>query len=643
MPFTRDADEDKKITNIQPLTPTDSDKQLTTTSNDELNFYKTWKYSKQYSSINTEGGQKPPPACGSPTFVWHLGIWHRASADEAEEDTSDLASQQSSTDAYIEERFKRFDIHNKKFFEEICKFSRHLQRLGCISGLEEEKLEFCEPQGLNPPWMNPKSPAYTHPFHACSSTSLSFTLWWHDENEDGESVRNAPVINPEYSALRVRVQMQTHVDHVTISFFIDAAKPYGEPQIYARTDSNGETHEQFGRRRLKIANYLERMREICGHQITHGFIEQDRFPEQFYPSPQRDDFSDDAQYNAALEAHRVEEERAAADLLKISDYFYEGIWEDFAKSFDFSMPERDNSSDDTIKETDSNTLKFGKIFANLHGVVMSMPGVNTQDHADRKKIVAEMRQRHGIPTPAEPLEVEANPGLGRFQVFNKQSGEPNTVMKSFLPFLRRMTPWADYRDFVGCGIFDWRALYIGAPGTTGSFHYRQEVASRWNEIPADNMSPNEQIGRHEEWSAMRYLLLTKGEPHREQIGRIIERINALHTMRLFALKNVHVIKNAGIHLQLIGHELDGALHSWSKKRREIEKQYDEFIKSAWDEAKNKRSFIKNIRKTAEWLDDFLVTGFETILNSNSSPPPKRTTVVPIPVMYVEHQRVNDLS
>jgi hypothetical protein len=186
----------------------------------------------------------------------------------------------------------------------------------------------------------------------------------------------------------------------------------------------------------------------------------------------------------------------------------------------------------------------------------------------------------GVPAPNSPLEQAANTGVGTFNVFDIANGEPNTILKSWWPFMRRVTPWADYRDFIGCGLTEWRALYMSAIGTSGNFFHDQEALGRLQELPAGSWPVCEKGGALDGNLPARYLILTKGEPHREQIGRFAERINALEAMRLFSLKNLNLIKNAGLHLRLLGQQLDGILQVWGEQRQAIENQYTALIQKA---------------------------------------------------------------
>jgi len=76
----------------------------------------------------------------------------------------------------------------------------------------------------------------------------------------------------------------------------------------------------------------------------------------------------------------------------------------------------------------------------------------------------------------------------------------------------------------------------------------------------------------------RFFVVTKGEPHRRQIGRFVERLVSLETMRAFAFKNLGTIHNASLHLRTLTMALDDILERWAAERKEIQKPWDEVRK-----------------------------------------------------------------
>ena len=506
------------------------------------NPHVVWNYSGQYHDIVTDGGRKPPPAFGSPTFVWHIGIWRKVS----EVITERSAAQFDDKFDEIAGKFQEQDAHNQKFFDEINGFVKRLQEKGRVLRADARNnidgFAFQAPAAREEARIREEAGhKKTHRFKDCEPQSLGFTLWWTDSNEDGSPVQNIRPGNPAHSALRVRVQVVTHFEHVTLSFYIDAAKPYGEPQIYKRGDLPVEV---YGFRRERITQALMRLRAIGADQIRHGYIERDRIPER-----------------------GVSEEDGKA-LQEIADYFYDGIWQDFMTSFGIHAEGHGRILIDTVDGPGHKSE--GEIFLDHRGVVMAVDGLNTSLNLEQEKDANALRAEFGAPANGDAREQMANASFGRFPRFDPKSNEPGVVLNSYWPFIRRFVSWADYRDVIGCGITEWRSLYVNSLAVSGSFYGDDEGPGRQAEVPD---LKHEKEGRAQAVTPVTYLVLTKGEPNREQIGRFVDRINALAANRLFALKNLRTIKNAGTHINLLGRELDGILRYWGDERQAIEDKY----------------------------------------------------------------------
>ena len=141
---------------------------------------------------------------------------------------------------------------------------------------------------------------------------------------------------------------------------------------------------------------------------------------------------------------------------------------------------------------------------------------------------------------------------GRAVISTAAPNELNAVVKAFWPFVRRITPYADLREYIACGVMNWRALYVTALGSPRTFDWREEGEGSAAYIPAKHL-PEELFHSAERYdflsggdqqNPLRYLFLTKGEPHRQQIGLIVDRINIMGTMRLIALRDWTIIRDA---------------------------------------------------------------------------------------------------
>lgn len=462
-----------------------------------------WDYSGSYLEVVEEGTQKPPPSFGTPTLAWHLGVWPKAAAEINRKAKK------------LEERISHYEDYNEKFFEDLSRLLHSLQDKGRILGVDIQPLK---------PAAQALAYARTHSFKVWRPQSLTFTLWWQDEA--GFERTNARQAAPSQNDLRVRVQAQTHLDHATISFFIDAGRPRGPKRV-------SSVGEAMGERRRKIFDHIDRVKTICAEQIERGTVEFDRLPER--------DISD----------------ADAATLREAADYCYDKIWSEMVAAFGFG---------DIVAATGAPKDRVGEVFADFRSIVLASDGIPTASEMERRDERFGLRKDVGISDNTN--DSVSSVGFGRYPRFDNTVGEPNSVLKSYWPFIRRLTPRADDREFLACGVFDWRALYVTPLGLRTTKFEADEVDSIDAIVPGGHLpDATEALG------PVRQLFLTKREPNRQQIGRIVERINAIGTMRMFTLRNWATIRNAGTHIRLIGDQLDGILARWSTQRSEIEDQY----------------------------------------------------------------------
>jgi hypothetical protein len=494
-----------------------------------------WAYAREYNRNASEGHQRRPAAFGCPTLVMHMGVWQKRQSDEIYHFDERTA---------IEKKFGSFDEHNETFVEEVNKFIISIQKLGRVLRKDEaedsniDSFSFAGVEATYQARRRRKSGKAAHKFKSHDPQSVAFTLWWQDCGPDFKPVRNRRAVHPDLSAIRTRVQACAYTDHVTISFFIDVGKPYGHRQIYSPHEVKDT---DIGNRRRRINNCLRTIREVSAQQIREGYVERDRIPEQGVTPG------------------------TARELLEAADYLYDGVWRDFMESFDIQDAALIGGG-----RNGRGGLE-GERFADYRGLMMSVPGLETPPNRERLSNAEALRRDLMVKEPQNPRERNANVGVGSLNNFDFDNNEPNTILKSLWPFLRRMTPWADYKDFVGCGMIGRRLIYVSPIDATGKFYPDEEGPDRAAEIPALHLpADEEENGNRHAPRPIRYLALTRGEPHREQTGRFIELINAAATKRLFALKKFVTIKNAGVHVRLLGRELDGILQLWGDERKKIE-------------------------------------------------------------------------
>ena len=181
------------------------------------------------------------------------------------------------------------------------------------------------------------------------------------------------------------------------------------------------------------------------------------------------------------------------------------------------------------------------------------------------------------------------------QTSTADGAEPNAVVKAFWPFVRRITPRADFREFIACGVFDWRAIYITALGSNSQYVEGQErepsqrarkgeaairvaaelLGGRQGPCAASAGGPFDSLVHSAHGAAAATIIpcatccSTKHAPHPRQIGRIAERINTMGTMRLYALKDWSAVRNADAYIRIFGQELDQITKGWGSDRQLI--------------------------------------------------------------------------
>lgn len=539
-------------------------------------------WSRTFSYNMGEGHTQPAPEFGAPAMTWHIAFWPKTDADPNHTATafSELGS------AGWRKLFGEFKEKRKKLYAsakdggDFNSFLVKLQRKGrLLRGAQPEQLLLEDRSARIPEHLR---------FDRLETTYLCFTLWWLDE---GETQTGFVTGDPAPSAIRVRVSVKAFFDHTTVSFYLDAGKPWNLPSVYT-------SKEAVGKRRAKIFKAVEDVRAICQDRLAQGAANKPLLPEHLTnPS--------DAQI-----------------LHDASEYLYSTIWGEFCRDFGFYM-------EDAVTPD-------GRCFANFRGLVMSTDGVV---QGELPRLGESPRQQHGgsteisgVPhagesTPGEDdsisgaageetdgewltPEESAWPGVNIHKFADEPAdgkSEANAVIKAFWPFVRRITHDADYKEHIACGLLNWRALFITSLGAKSTVRQGadwkhtpprgdvpaggllDEVAERDPTVRDDNNQLKKQL-------AVRYLFLTKFEPHRRQIGRIVERMNRLGTIRLFALKGLEFIQNADIHIRILGQELDGITHWWSTRCDAIQREYLATGRQIQAELEQKHTWFKEYRE-----------------------------------------------
>jgi hypothetical protein len=499
-------------------------------------------YSPQYETIVSQGHTRPTPAFGAPTLIWHVAIWPRRQARSSGEpcdphDTSSLRHPEAK--AELERRRKRWVTQINSFLSTMqAKSSPRPEQ----PTAQERQFKPGPPHDLKLDPSLARADRFFDPVWILEQETVPFILWWADPNETDadKACRNA---------IRVCVHPEVNSDYACISFYMDIGQRWDAAHSAVPPSTKPVT------RREKLLAAVADIRNICEFQLK----------------PVRDG------EGAPVDGPAVPETLASPDTRKPDDLpaalrsarnlLYVDIWEQF--STDMSCHLDDVAGD------------RGEVFANFRGLVLSTEGL-TADTGYAP---------HG---PATASVGTAN--FAKFSGnarFDEDGAEPNAVAKAFWPLLRRITPRADFREFIACGVLNWRAIYMTALGSSSQYvagHERRPSIIDEGEasirVPAhllpDDEKPlaaasgdghfdslvhrrqSERVGNNH---PVRYLLLTKFEPHPRQIGRIAERINTMGTMRLFALKDWAAIRNADSYIRILGQELDRVTEKWGDDRK----------------------------------------------------------------------------
>ncbi|PWT96006.1 MAG: hypothetical protein C5B53_10440 [Candidatus Melainabacteria bacterium] len=532
-------------------------------------------YTKQFFTVTRKGHTSPTAEFGAPAVAWHVSFWPLQKNDPHAFPMVHDGGQIKSESEILGD----FKQARQKVISDFNGFLANLQARGRVPDAPFDPASF----RLN----NPKDwQASIEPFHVSESETTSFTLWWPDDvSGDGNVIASRPPRKPIQSDLRIQVQAEAHADYSSITFIIDAGKPWNDLPSFSLSDVLAR---RLGRRRETIYKHVENIRTICEtrleaeDQFGKRLIDMELLPE---PNPI---------CGTTLLSLHLGYTDAAEALKGAADYLYDLLWKEFCTDFGFNLC-----------DIAGNT---GEVFANFRGLVLSTCGAVP---------AADGLAKATRPDPASTSAPGTKP-FPRFdgggEGFGVSKPEPNAIVKAFMPFLRRFRSEGDWRDWIASGILDWRAIYITPIGAQSEFAPFDDcefdpVANVPGLIPAGHL-PRRRADEHAivdigadcgDWASgretpttasydlpapFRYLLLTKFEPNRKQVGRMIERINALGDHRLFALKNWSVIQNAGVWINHFGRELDEVYRSWISETEHLERdiylpELEKFNKVLW--------------------------------------------------------------
>ncbi|MDX2205175.1 MAG: DUF3422 family protein [Hyphomicrobiaceae bacterium] len=449
-------------------------------------------YHDYYTRLTQEGHRRPTARLDAPALVWHVAIWPKKDADAQDtrvniEKNGEQSETKTDENLYVE-AIEEFNERRTKIAEHFSKFLVRLQERG-RSVAPEKFAELKIIPDLAERGNPPKTVFYER-------DSLGFTLWW----ADGGNVQTGCPVDPTADYLRVRVQVDAYLDFISITFCIDPQKSY---DMWTLPPGAGV-------RRKSILSTVKTVTDICDQRIASVIPSGDLLPENL-PHSQ------------------------GAELLKAAEFLYGEIWDQFRRSFEFTL---EDIAGDTCE-----------VFANFLGLVLSTKG-------DEKRQVDKTTDG---------------------STFEPSGAEADRVIAGYFPFVRRAVPAADYRQFTLSGIIGWKAMYISSLGAPSGFAQSDEskVIDKqryWesNEVPAGHLPepPLDVPADKARPDPIRYMIFVRNAPDRKQLARLVERMNAMGSTRLFALRDFLKIREASTHVRMRGQELDVIVEQWTKSQDE---------------------------------------------------------------------------
>ena len=142
----------------------------------------------------------------------------------------------------------------------------------------------------------------------------------------------------------------------------------------------------------------------------------------------------------------------AAALMRASRFLYSKVWDEFWEAP--RLPPLGQVIGDS-----------GRVFANFRGLVLSTTRTSTACPCFQDRPVT-IRFLASSATAGSMIAARAH---------RPNPTKPTPSVKAFWPFVRRITPNADQREYIACGVMNWRALYISALSSARAFDWEEEA------------------------------------------------------------------------------------------------------------------------------------------------------------------------
>jgi hypothetical protein len=533
-------------------------------------------YADDYDIMRPIGQSSPTPKFGGPALVWHVALWPdtekdpqnvRPEGDDEKRRLFGRAPNQVEIRQEIQKRLDELDpvkwktavgsVANDKFHEaSVNQYYNFTKAVDDQLRLLLDKLTKLGRRGGKPvdfQRVDPKTRGATEPrkfdgtekFDVLKREVLTFTIWWPDDGPlNGRT--------PGADALRIRAQIEVYADYVTLSFYLDVDHLWqsgnGTAQTAPPAGGGQENSPAPVSRRARIGQHIERIQKICDARIDSPLVSRE------------------------FSARDVKGDDKKA-LFEASKYLYDDIWDEFGVQFGLGDPAKL-----TGIVGESRSLR---VFANFRGLVLPTAGSadpECQPAADKFTRDGKLTYDPAAPGKEPFARFAVNDGSDDSD--STTPNEANAVVKAYWPFVQRFTTHADDKDFIACTVMGRRAIYITALGAQSDATTEDEAPGRDPESAREWLQEEEPGFDDAASQALRYLFLTKGPPNTRQIGKIVERINALGTMRHYALKDWFTLRNAGKHVRMRGQELDRIIRDWTDGRAYIDYKFNNLYGSS---------------------------------------------------------------
>jgi len=238
------------------------------------------------------------------------------------------------------------------------------------------------------------------------------------------------------------------------------------------------------------------------------------------------------------------------------------VRENYAEPINFSVGVPWRDEDPTQQEAETAAFLFANFWASFGDEIRGRLQIPKSERLFPGRIFADFR---GIVARIDPQWESAVQPRGNILdaaeeerrdlgLEHKQFSdlEARWVLSAIWPFFKTSNPGRDTdtrrKDSIACLMLKKQVLYISSLGA----HEDIDIAERF--LRTHGQGPD--LNPLEYYPPVCYIMLVKARPNRRQLGRLIERINSLGTLRLGALRDYSTFREISRDLRIFGSRLD---------------------------------------------------------------------------------------